>query len=492
MATRPHLSPLLQQALGAAERPVSYPVAGLQITAEEERSLRHLVEDQQAAGDGEKLPVEWVVDVATAHLSSASTGRRQSGAYKWSISTAYAYDDAQQTLHVAMPDLAVATWQGDVPIDPRAVRLIECVDDRSMALFKQVLQRSAIEVNWEVEVSTLSPGMEERHQVISAMSDSSKHGSDGGNAATAAESIRGTAEVYLAMGSFMIFRERPIYGQKQAPLLMNLDLQVTLLSWAPGSSLASQAAFAELAADGRVLCECPNALPVLPKRASADLSTSGHSSILHGYSDMTPEEEDAELERLAHELREVVDRSLSLREHVLAQHTKAITSFRSYLLDGDLLEGLKLLEDARADSARPLEREVEEQESRILEAVQDIVEHVDAILLSASTREAAQQCSEPVAHAAAHSDGVKEALEEELRSVLEQQQQLRHRVRRLDDEKHRQAQSNRAAESVASGMDEPLSPPSDRRSSTTLSSPSGQDKPSKVPWKVRHMFKKSH
>ncbi|CAN0508408.1 unnamed protein product, partial [Scytosiphon promiscuus] len=51
------------------------------------------------------LPVEWVVDVADKDND-------------WFVATAYRYNDAEQKLHVMVPDRHAPTWAGDVAVNP--------------------------------------------------------------------------------------------------------------------------------------------------------------------------------------------------------------------------------------------------------------------------------------------------------------------------------------------------------------------------------------
>ncbi|CAM9168076.1 unnamed protein product, partial [Hapterophycus canaliculatus] len=83
------------------------------------------------------LPIEWVVDIADKDDD-------------WFLATAYGYNDAKQTLHVNVPDCSAPTWTGDVALNPLAVRLLECCDNHSIALFKQLIRESAVEVDWDV------------------------------------------------------------------------------------------------------------------------------------------------------------------------------------------------------------------------------------------------------------------------------------------------------------------------------------------------------
>eukprot|EP00752_Nemacystus_decipiens_P005170 g4692.t1 len=94
-------------------------------------------------GDHVSLPIEWVVDIADKDGD-------------WFIGTATGYNDAKQTLHVMVPDRDAPTWTGDVAVNPLTVRLLECCDCRTLALFKQLVRESALEVDWDVSLERRS------------------------------------------------------------------------------------------------------------------------------------------------------------------------------------------------------------------------------------------------------------------------------------------------------------------------------------------------
>ncbi|CAN0469469.1 unnamed protein product, partial [Ectocarpus sp. 12 AP-2014] len=105
----------------------------LAITREDDELLTSLL---QESGWGEtsneedraiNLPIEWVVDIADKDND-------------WFLATAFGYNDMKQTLHVMVPDGINPTWAGDVAVNQLAVRLLECCDKRSMALFKQLVR----------------------------------------------------------------------------------------------------------------------------------------------------------------------------------------------------------------------------------------------------------------------------------------------------------------------------------------------------------------
>lgn len=88
--------------------------------------------------DRERIPIEWVIDIA-----DESNG--------WFYGTAYHYDDNTQMLHVMVPDKLNPTFDGHVQLDHRTVHLIECVDQKSLALFNKIVRDSVLKIKWDVE-----------------------------------------------------------------------------------------------------------------------------------------------------------------------------------------------------------------------------------------------------------------------------------------------------------------------------------------------------
>eukprot|EP00903_Cladosiphon_okamuranus_P008689 g8325.t1 len=162
----------------------------LNITNRDDELLNSLLKE---TGWGEKskteqdddkvtLPIEWVVDIADKDGD-------------WFIGTATGYNDAKQTLHVMVPDREAPTWKGDVSVNPLTVRLLECCDSRSVALFKQLVRESAIEVDWGVRIErnsgrTTRPAAEVDPDNNDTGSGNSEHTGDADGESSAREAAR--------------------------------------------------------------------------------------------------------------------------------------------------------------------------------------------------------------------------------------------------------------------------------------------------------------
>lgn len=153
-------------------------VAQYKTTIEQKKNfLKHL-----STCDKKNIPVEWVIDIA-----DESNG--------WFYGTAYHYNDTTQMLHVMVPDKENPTFDGilldiiiilyyityhfvgypiyinilyinniyiyiltmytyilgEVLLDHRTVHLVECVDNKTDALFNKIVRDSVIKVKWDVE-----------------------------------------------------------------------------------------------------------------------------------------------------------------------------------------------------------------------------------------------------------------------------------------------------------------------------------------------------
>ncbi|CAN0416040.1 unnamed protein product, partial [Ectocarpus sp. 12 AP-2014] len=137
------------------------------------------------------LPIEWVVDIADKDND-------------WFLATAFGYNDMKQTLHVMVPDGINPTWTGDVAVNQLAVRLLECCDKRSMALFKQLVRESAIEVDWDVSIHHRVTGGEDNDTDDSAAAGNRRKPSPGATAEAAAASATARATLLLPLGNLVV------------------------------------------------------------------------------------------------------------------------------------------------------------------------------------------------------------------------------------------------------------------------------------------------
>lgn len=145
---------------------------------------RMSLREKYSASRHHAVVLEWVVDIhtscrgkSTSTTSTSSAGddgaddttAQQTGYHEdWVFGTAHEYDSATETVKVAVPDLADVQWSAVVNVaDHRKIRLIECADDASYALYWLCSMSSAKPVNWEVSFARDREGS---HQVGVMMS----------------------------------------------------------------------------------------------------------------------------------------------------------------------------------------------------------------------------------------------------------------------------------------------------------------------------------
>ena len=101
-------------------------------------SQKHLFQQLKSSSSPNEIPIEWVIDIA-----DESDG--------WFYGTAYHYHEDTRMLHVMVPDKENPSFDGMVLLDYRTVRLIECVDGQSDALFNKIMRDSIVKIKWDLE-----------------------------------------------------------------------------------------------------------------------------------------------------------------------------------------------------------------------------------------------------------------------------------------------------------------------------------------------------
>lgn len=127
-------SSLLDAAVGEGIENEKCVVSQYKTSLQQKQAFQQLLRNNSR----EDVPIEWVIDIA-----DESNG--------WFYATAYSFDDVNQTLYVMVPDKVNPTFKGNVQLDHRTVHLIECVDQKSSALFNKIIRDSVIKIKWDVE-----------------------------------------------------------------------------------------------------------------------------------------------------------------------------------------------------------------------------------------------------------------------------------------------------------------------------------------------------
>ena len=63
-----------------------------------------------------------------------------------------------------MPDNSNPTWSGNVQVEYRSLRLLECCDKSSQALFTEIVRGSLVPIDWHVEWCDPEDGGEEEEE----------------------------------------------------------------------------------------------------------------------------------------------------------------------------------------------------------------------------------------------------------------------------------------------------------------------------------------
>ncbi|CAM9262206.1 unnamed protein product [Choristocarpus tenellus] len=403
-------SPTLSRALEGSSGRHSLPldqIHELCITKEEDVALDKLCKEAEAEGGSGlgALPVEWVVDVAD-----------QSN--QWFVGTAYSYNDEVQSVYVMVPDRYSPVWQGSVPLISWKLRLMECCDTSSSALFKQVVRESAMEVNWRVRCSKESK----------AVPDAKEVAEDG----LPRLLVPARIVIFLPMGSCAIVEEEK-HGQDGgkggAPWLVKLDAYLELVECE--SEGPAEDAFYGLVEEGTVGYNLESVgwqehrgLWEQGQQDEDCEQRSGHGSTIlplpeifewgevddiedddckHGrrvlreeMGDMSPVQV---LQGLGAEMRDTMRLALDLRDRLLKDHLCILKHLRRFIMDGVLEDGQRLLEAADVSSVKRLEAQCASDKDRVLfetSALEGIIDHM-VLRLDSAIEEPAQAGEDSVA-----------------------------------------------------------------------------------------------
>jgi hypothetical protein len=197
---------------------------------------KHAFAEHVSSNERNHLPIEWVIDI-----QDESNG--------WFYGTAYHFDDTARTLHVIVPDKSNPTFDGQIELDHRAVRLVECVDGKSNALFNKIVRDSVVRVNWEVDWFDESElGLAESHSVKGTW-------------------IASSAWYYIRMTNQLLVEDENFQHQEsRAFVLITADKNLKLLNCHKGKGIDD---FARLIDEG-VVQSSPKAAEVARSRAQEE------------------------------------------------------------------------------------------------------------------------------------------------------------------------------------------------------------------------------
>eukprot|EP00598_Pedospumella_elongata_P016784 CAMPEP_0185015064 /NCGR_PEP_ID=MMETSP1098-20130426/99629_1 /TAXON_ID=89044 /ORGANISM="Spumella elongata, Strain CCAP 955/1" /LENGTH=453 /DNA_ID=CAMNT_0027544177 /DNA_START=147 /DNA_END=1509 /DNA_ORIENTATION=- len=325
------------------------------------------------------VPIEWVIDIA-----DESNG--------WFYGTGYHYDDTTQMLHVMVPDKENPTFDGQVLLDHRTVHLIECVDGKSDALFNKIVRDSVIKVKWDVEwfeeaedgQGEYKAGLETAplkvkwdvewfEEAEDGQGESQGWAGDG----TTGSWIHSSARYYIRIANQLLVEDKDLGQESRGFVIITADLNLKLLKCHKGKGIDD---FSRLINEGVVQSSpeaaevarttlSPQSTPVHANsgfRSNGDSASRPFSSAKDNYSAedttspaanntvLTPA---TKLADMSTGLRECVVDILDDRDRMKSEANQLADSFHAFALEGDLDEGLKLMQHfesvrAKAEKAR--------------------------------------------------------------------------------------------------------------------------------------------
>lgn len=441
-----NLSMNLSKALTGASHPqaTAFHIPQLCVTPEQSQALKERLEAEGCSI--KKIPIEWVVDVLDTENG-------------WFIATAYEYNDVEQTVHVMVPDRLDPTWEGDIPISHKVLRLVECCDTWSIALFRQIAVDGSVGVCWDVMVPP-------RNDI-------------GGPTTPPLDGLidleAATAHLLLPMWNYLVVQPRQEEtGSSSAYFVTDLSPNLKLVK-CRDEGHAGRSAFYQLAKDGTVsvgeeALEGNDWSKYESSRRTSDVFDDDYDE---GPTD--GEGGDESLETLALTMRDLLRHTLATRNRVRNDNADLLGSLRKYLLEGDLLEALRLSEEGDPERMEEVETAVQKEHKYIKCRVDKVIKSME----SAIAREGIRAASSETEQKRKMSDQTPAALETEreqlaleLKHADATNRALRQRVTRLEEQKHNTAMRNSPAMSDGSEF-------------------SGKDKPKrKVPWSILKLIKK--
>jgi hypothetical protein len=268
-----------------------------------------LDQHMQSNKDSDELPVEWVIDIA-----DESNG--------WFYGTAYGFNNKTNYIHVMVPDKHSPTFDGRVLLDYRTVHLVECVDEKTDALFNKIIRDSVIKVRWEVEWFEEGEGGDKQ---VEADAD-----------AVTGKWMLTTARYFIRIANQLLVEDEGFGQDNKGFVMLTADLNVRL-QWCHKAKGADD--FARLIRDGLVQ-STPDALDSTEAQDEGKARSRSEKKGVPGGNDRHPSRKVAEMSR---SLKECLSDVLDDRERLNSERKKFGTMFKAFSLMGDLDSGLKLL-----------------------------------------------------------------------------------------------------------------------------------------------------
>ena len=265
------------------------------------------------------IPLEWVIDIA-----DESNG--------WFYGTAYHYNNSTNMLHVMVPDKLNPSFDGEIPLDHRTVHLVECVDGKTEALFNKIIRDSVTKVRWEVEWFEEGAGHDKQ------MEDSGENGLEG-------RWVLSIARYYIQMANQVLVEDQDFGQDSRGFVMLTADMNLRLRACFKGKGIDD---FVRLISEN-IVQSTPNAIENSRKALMGGAANGGGGMSFERKSSGGASGGGGSIHKLAQmsrSLREAVSDILDDRERLIAENEKTSRAFNSFVLEGDLEAGLKLMSHA--------------------------------------------------------------------------------------------------------------------------------------------------
>jgi hypothetical protein len=262
--------------------------------------------------DPNYIPLEWVIDIA-----DESNG--------WFYGTAYHYNNSTNMLHVMVPDKLNPSFDGEIPLDHRTVHLVECVDGKTEALFNKIVRDSVVKVRWEVQWFEEGAGTEKQMPDV-------ENGMEG-------RWVLSIARYYIQMANQVLVEDQDFGQDSRGFVMLTADMNLRLRTCYKGKGFED---FSRLVSEN-IVQSTPNAIESSQKTMGVAAEGADGMGFDRQVSQGGPSGNIRKLAEMSRGLRECVSDILDDRERLVAENEKTSRAFHSFVLEGDLEAGLKLM-----------------------------------------------------------------------------------------------------------------------------------------------------
>ena len=229
-------------------------------------------------------------------------------------------------LHVMVPDKLNPSFDGEVLLDYRTVHLIECVDGKTEALFNKCVRDSIVKVKWDLEWFEEDP--------TAPLPD--------GSAADAVPGkwVKSCARFYIRTANQILVEDNVATEGQQGYVMLTADLNVRLHKCSKDKGMED---FTRLVTEGLVQSS-PEAVAMATSSGVGSAKKEGKNATDYGKDNDKDNVSVKKLADMSKNLKDCLSDLLDDRENTQKDLSRIATAFKLFALEGDLDEGLKLLE----------------------------------------------------------------------------------------------------------------------------------------------------